>query len=108
MDQGAHPSCISPTPLLEPAMNKQITVAGYEPVKFIPTDLWPVLNAWEQIVKRNENISYISEHINATRSRRLPAAGKEYHIFNLCFHHFDDEAAGKVLLSAVQSTDAFT
>ncbi|KAL4912421.1 hypothetical protein BDW62DRAFT_216299 [Aspergillus aurantiobrunneus] len=97
-----------PTPLLEPAMNKKIIAAGYKPVKFFLTDLWPDLNAWEKIVKRNENISYVPEPIDATKPRRLAAAGKkECRIFNLCFHHFDDEAAGKVLSSAVLSTDAF-
>ncbi|GIK06671.1 hypothetical protein Aspvir_002321 [Aspergillus viridinutans] len=31
----------------------------------------------------------------------------ECRLFNLCFHHFDDPAAAKVLRSAIQSSDAF-
>lgn len=97
-----------PTPLLESAVNKRLTEAGYSPVNFILTDLWPDHKAWAQIAKRSEHISYIEEPIDATKPRRLAEPNrKECRIFNLCFHHFDDEAAGKVLSSAVQSTDAF-
>lgn len=97
-----------PTPLLEAAVNTQVTAAGHDPVPFVLTDLWPDLKAWEEISKRNDHISYIEEPIDATKPRRLAEPGrKECRIFNLCFHHFDDEAAGKVLSSAMKSSDAF-
>ncbi|KAL8725157.1 MAG: hypothetical protein Q9166_007532 [cf. Caloplaca sp. 2 TL-2023] len=97
-----------PTPLLEPAMNAKLTANGYKPVNFVLTDLWPDIKAWEKITKRNKHITYIDEPIDATKPRRLAKPGtKECRIFNLCFHHFDDRAAEKVLASAVQSTEAF-
>lgn len=97
-----------PTPLLEAKMNKRLTSSGYKPVEFVLTDLWPDIKAWEKISKSSEHISYIPEPIDATKPRRLAKKGtKECRIFNLCFHHFNDDAAEKVLSSAVQSTDAF-
>jgi hypothetical protein len=41
-------------------------------------------------------------------AKKLAGPGeKECRIFNLCFHHFDDPAAGAVLRGAVESADAF-
>jgi hypothetical protein len=89
-------------------MNSRLTASGHKPVDFVLTDLWPDIKAWEQIAKRSKNITYIKEPIDATKPRRLAKPGtKECRIFNLCFHHFDDPAAEKVLASAVQSADAF-
>ncbi|KAJ5603245.1 hypothetical protein N7537_006201 [Penicillium hordei] len=97
-----------PTPVLAPTLNAKLIKSGYQPVEFVLTDLWPDIRAWEKIVKRSEHISYIEEPIDATKSRRLAKPGtKECRIFNLCFHHFDDPAAKKVLASAVKSADAF-
>ena len=97
-----------PTPILEPTMNAQLAASGCPPVDFVLTDLWPDLEMWTKIAKRSSHISYVEEPVDATKPRRLAKSGsKECRIFNLCFHHFDDEAAGKVLASAVQSTDAF-
>jgi hypothetical protein len=97
-----------PTPLLEAKINERLMPSGYKPVEFILTDLWPDLKAWEAISKRSEHISYVKEPVDATKPRRLSKQGtKECRIFNLCFHHFKDDAAQKVLASAVQSTDAF-
>ena len=97
-----------PTPLLEPAMNAKLAAAGYGPVDFVLTDLWPDVKAWEGIVKRSEHISFVREPVDATMPRRLARGEtKECRVFNLCFHHFDDGAAEKVLASAVKSADAF-
>jgi hypothetical protein len=97
-----------PTPLLEAKMNEKLTASGYAPVDFVLTDLWPDIKAWQRIIKRSEHISFVEEPVDATKPRRMAKPGtKECRIFNLCFHHFKDEAGGKVLASAIQSTDAF-
>ena len=97
-----------PTPLLEENINKKLHVAGLSLVKFVLTDLWPDLKAWEEINKKSENISYIERPIDATKAIRISEPeGKECRMFNLSFHHFDDVAAEKVLTSAVESADAF-
>ena len=78
-------------------------------MKFLLTDLWPDLKAWEQIVKDNPEgkISYIETPIDATKAQRISGEKKECRLYNLCFHHFDDPAAAEVLESAVESSDAF-
>lgn len=89
-------------------MNETLEKEGYGLVEFVLTDLWPDIKAWEAIVKRHDHIRFIRESIGATEPKRLARQGrKEYRIFNLCFHHFDDEGARKMLKSAVESADAF-
>lgn len=97
-----------PTPIIEPRLNEQLRAAGLNSVRFVLTDLWPDLKAWKDITWKSENISYIEEPIDATNAVRLSGPEKkECRVYNLCFHHFDDAAAEKVLLSAVETSDAF-
>lgn len=97
-----------PTPQLEARLNEKLAAQGKAPVQFILTDLYPHLSAWKSIVKKSDNISYIEEPVDATVAKKLAGPGeKECRIFNLCFHHFDDPAAGAVLRGAVESADAF-
>lgn len=96
-----------PTPIVEPALNKQLRAAGFNSVQFKLTDLWPDLKAWREIASKNENISYVEEPVDATKAKRLSGDKKECRLYNLCFHHFDNDAAEKVLSSAVESSDAF-
>lgn len=97
-----------PTPLMEETLNARLADAGHKAVQFILTDLYPDLNAWKRITSRSENVSAIWEPVDATQPRKMaPKGSKECRIFNLCFHHFDDRGARKVLKSAVQNTDAF-
>ena len=97
-----------PTPLIEQRLNQQMQLAGLERVRFVLTDLWPDIKAWKTITAQSENITYIEQPIDATKAVRLvPPEGKECRMFNLSFHHFNDEPAEKVLKSAVESADAF-
>ena len=97
-----------PTPLLEARLNQKLVAQGKASAPFILTDLYPDLNAWKSIVKKSKNITYYEHPVDATKAQRLAAPGrKECRTFNLCFHHFDDPAAKKVLRSAVQEADAF-
>lgn len=97
-----------PTPILEARLNEKLKAQEKDPVKFILTDLYPHLSAWEKIVKRSDNISYIADSVDATTAMKLAGPNeKECRIFNLCYHHFDDPLAGKVLRRAIESADAF-
>ncbi|KAI9648862.1 hypothetical protein NHQ30_003503 [Ciborinia camelliae] len=98
-----------PTPILEKILNQKLVDQGKDPVQFILTDLFPDLKVWAQIVKQSDNISFVKQPVDATKktSRYADPGKKECRIFNLCFHHFDDEPAAKVLRSAVETTDAF-
>jgi hypothetical protein len=97
-----------PTPYFEKYINKQLQASGHAPVRFVLTDWAPYVEAWQSLADQSPNISYIKDPIDAAKAVRLAEPGKkECRIFNLCFHHFDDPAAGKVLRSAVESADAF-
>lgn len=97
-----------PTPLIEETMNSRLESAGFPRVRFYLTDLWPDTKAWKSITDKSPNITAVPDPVDATQAKRLaPAGRKECRIFNLCFHHFKDAQARKVLKSAVESTDAF-
>ena len=97
-----------PTPYFEKYINKQLEAGGYASVRFVLTDWAPYVQAWQLLAEQSANITYIKEPIDAAKATRLAEPGKrECRIFNLCFHHFDDPAAEKVLRSAVESADAF-
>ncbi|KAJ5721803.1 uncharacterized protein N7483_009737 [Penicillium malachiteum] len=96
-----------PSPVMELELNKQLEREGKEPVQFILSDLYPHQEEWARISKKQGNISYIAEPIDA---RAVPAAEiaskKECRVLNLCFHHFSDEDAGSILKNAIESADA--
>jgi hypothetical protein len=95
-----------PTPLMEASMNQRLQKAGFSPVRFVLTDLWPDLKAWKEI--RSPNIDRIETPVDATAATRIARPGKkECRVYNLCFHHFDDASARRVLSNAVKTGDAF-
>lgn len=95
-----------PTPVLESELNGELEAQGKTPIQFILSDLDPHVEEWERISKKQQNISYIETPVDA---RAVPRMGKkkECRIFNLCFHHFNDEDATGILKSAIQSADSF-
>jgi hypothetical protein len=97
-----------PIPILEPALNRKLRERSSPPVRFVMSDLWPSLERWTSIAKKSPNITYIAEPRDATKVGTLAEPGmKECRLYNLCFHHFDDDIAPLVLRSAVESSDAF-
>lgn len=97
-----------PTPILEASLNEKLEARGQRPVPFILADLYPDFAAWRKIVAKSENITYVEVPVDATKATRYSTSDrKECRMFNLCFHHFEDEAASAVLRSAVASADAF-
>ncbi|BDD64235.1 hypothetical protein MPDQ_004363 [Monascus purpureus] len=97
-----------PITIFEDTPNAWLAARHEQPVRFILTDLYPSLSKRAAMARQSSNISYIAQPVDATQARRLAEPGKkECRLFNLCFHHFDDPAAAKVLRSAIQSSDAF-
>ncbi|RAH46603.1 FAD/NAD(P)-binding domain-containing protein [Aspergillus brunneoviolaceus CBS 621.78] len=102
-----------PTPLLERELNRTLeqtngSDSSARPVRFLLTDLFPHLEAWKGITKKQQNISYIPSAVDARDAPRYtPKDRKECRIFNICFHHFKDEDAQKILQNAVEEADAF-
>ncbi|KAL9593651.1 MAG: hypothetical protein Q9219_007452 [cf. Caloplaca sp. 3 TL-2023] len=97
-----------PTPYFEKYINKLCEADGHAPVRFVLTDWAPYVDAWRELARESSNISFVEEAVDASEAVRLAEEGKkECRIFNLCFHHFDDGVAEKVLRRAVEEADAF-
>ncbi|KAL5334095.1 hypothetical protein BJX70DRAFT_391650 [Aspergillus crustosus] len=99
-----------PTPIIESELNRKAESQGNEPVRFVLTDMFPPVDVWAGIAQKQPNISYVERSVDARSVGRLAQAEtgrKECRIFNICFHHFDDDDAAGILGNAVQSADAF-
>ncbi|KAF7590659.1 hypothetical protein BBP40_002550 [Aspergillus hancockii] len=97
-----------PTGTIERVLNAKLQAEGKQAAQFVLTDLHPRLEEWAAASKRQENVSFISEPLDAARCERVaPQERKECRIFNLCFHHFDDPLASMILRKAVESADSF-
>lgn len=98
-----------PTPLIEREFNRNFDRDGVEPVRFLLTDMFPPVDVWAGIAKKQPNIEFVESAVDARSVGRLSRneKGKECRIFNICFHHFDDGDAAGILGSAVREADAF-
>ncbi|KAL2814685.1 hypothetical protein BDW59DRAFT_176386 [Aspergillus cavernicola] len=98
-----------PTPFIESELNRKTESKDQEPVRFVLTDMFPPVDVWAGIAKKQPNVAYVDRSVDARSVGRLEESQsrKECRIFNICFHHFDDDDAAGILRSAVQSSDAF-
>jgi salicylate hydroxylase len=98
-----------PTPFIEKTLNSKAEKEGRDVVRFVLTDMFPPVDAWAAIAKKQPNVSFVAEAVDARAVKRLAESEgkKECRIFNICFHHFDDEDAMGILKSAVKEADAF-
>ncbi|KAL4810672.1 hypothetical protein BDV18DRAFT_155284 [Aspergillus unguis] len=91
-----------PTPFIEAELNKN----AERPTRFVLTDLFPPVDVWTRIAKKQPNVEFVGESVDARNIKRL-SGGKECRMFNICFHHFDDADARGILKSAMDEADAF-
>ncbi|KAL4871495.1 hypothetical protein BDV12DRAFT_183626 [Aspergillus spectabilis] len=99
-----------PTPFIETELNRKTESQENQPVRFVLTDMFPPVDVWAAIAKKQPNVSYVERSVDARSVGRVAESGngrKECRIFNICFHHFDDGDAAGILGNAVQSADAF-
>ncbi|OJJ04025.1 hypothetical protein ASPVEDRAFT_54276 [Aspergillus versicolor CBS 583.65] len=96
-----------PTPLIERELNRNETDA--KAVRFVLTDMFPPVDVWAGIAKKQPNIEFVERAVDARSVARLSNQqnGRECRIFNICFHHFNDADAAGILGSAVREADAF-
>lgn len=79
-------------------------------VKFVLTDLHPHIANWTEASKRSDNLSFVSEPVDAGNA---PAClnGKDgkkiFRLYNLAFHHFDDDLAKAILRNTIETADGF-
>ncbi|KAL4910566.1 hypothetical protein BDW74DRAFT_184446 [Aspergillus multicolor] len=97
-----------PTPFIERELNGKSEKEGNEPVTFMLTDMFPPVDVWSAIAKKQPNIEFIEESVDARAVGRIAERNKnECRVFNICFHHFDDDDAAGILGGAVEEADAF-
>ncbi|KAK1067731.1 hypothetical protein LTR74_006205 [Friedmanniomyces endolithicus] len=115
-----------PIPYIETLVNDSRKLEGKKPIPFRLSDLHPNLDAWIRHAALSDNLSFMPQPvdasyppfsvISATTSGDKDAAlkagyssngSKVFRIFCLSFHHFDDEAARRVLKSTLETSDAF-
>lgn len=74
------------------------------------TDLFPNVASWKRLVKGRPSLFFEEGSVNASEGGEVVARwGRERtcRLFNLAFHHFDDQLAGDILQDTVQNSDAF-
>jgi len=79
-------------------------------VKFVLTDLHPHIPDWTEAAKKSENLSFISEPVDAANapSHLNSQNGKKiFRLYNLAFHHFDDELGSSILRNTLETADGF-
>ncbi|KAL4751774.1 hypothetical protein BDW72DRAFT_202834 [Aspergillus terricola var. indicus] len=97
-----------PTPFIESELNSKADAQGKEPVRFVLTDMFPPVDVWSAIAKKQPNVEFVERPVDARNVGRLAADDKrECRVFNICFHHFGDSDARGILGSALDEADAF-
>lgn len=97
-----------PTPFIESELNSKAEAQGKEPVRFVLADMFPPVDVWSAIAKKQPNVEFVERPVDARDVGRLAADDKrECRVFNICFHHFDDMDARGILGSALDEADAF-
>lgn len=126
-----------PIPTIEKVLNEECSTNSYidrqseeglrdqnhlGPIKFILADLIPCQKGWEKLALQ-ENIICVPKEVDVTQRGGVDVttlegvdgitlAGaldnrRECRMFNISFHHFDDDSARNVLANAMESTQAF-
>ncbi len=79
-------------------------------VKFVLTDLHPHIPDWTEASKRSENLSFVSEPVdaaNAPASLNGMDGKKIFRLYNLAFHHFEDRLGMDILKNTLETADGF-
>ena len=75
------------------------------------TDIHPHLEAWTEAAKKSDHLHYVARSVDAGNAPRDLLAsrgeGKVFRMFNLAFHHFDDELADKILRNSMDTAEGF-
>ncbi|KAH0347182.1 hypothetical protein KCU81_g3650, partial [Aureobasidium melanogenum] len=108
-----------PTPVIEKSINKTRTRLNQPPIPFRLSDIHPNLDAWMLLSSHSANLSFIPQPVDATSPSSSPplvisktssvstSTGdhKSIHLYNLAFHHFDEENAQSVMKGALETAD---
>ncbi|KAI6775786.1 hypothetical protein HG530_002544 [Fusarium avenaceum] len=100
-----------PTPSIARTVNGHLRSQGLDPARFILTDLHPNVEAWEKVAQKNPLLTYERTSVDATAAPkhlvRRDDGTKPFRLFNLAFHHFDDDLARSILRDTVETSEGF-
>ncbi|KAI9801022.1 MAG: hypothetical protein M1825_003556 [Sarcosagium campestre] len=106
-----------PTPTIERQLNAQLAASAVgagqpapAPARFLLTDISPHREAWAAAAKRSDNLGYVPESVdaaNAPQDLGREDGKKVFRLFNLAFHHFDDDLAERILRNTLEGADGF-
>lgn len=114
-----------PTPSIERHINRDIKQQASsgslpkDPVQFVLTDLHPHIENWTEAASRSPNVHFspdsvdasdapadlLTNHLNTTTLQ--VDKKKQFRLFNLAFHHFDDALARRILANTLRTSDGF-
>ncbi|KAH8666789.1 hypothetical protein BX600DRAFT_511688 [Xylariales sp. PMI_506] len=88
--------------------------AASRAIPFVLTDLHPHPDAWARLAKASPNLTYEAAPVDAAAApAELIARYKTgpdrrvFRLFNLAFHHFEDDLARAILRDTVRNSDGF-
>lgn len=80
------------------------------PAKFVLTDLHPHIPDWTEAAKQSDNLTFVSDSVDAANAP-VGLAGKDgkkiFRLYNLAFHHFDDDLGSDILRNTIETADGF-
>ncbi|PBP18576.1 hypothetical protein BUE80_DR010655 [Diplocarpon rosae] len=89
---------------------QKTSVPNDRAVQFILTDLHPHIPDWTDASKLSENLTFVSDPVDAANapSSLNGADGRRiFRLYNLAFHHFDDKLAMAILKNTLETADGF-
>ncbi|KAG9242837.1 hypothetical protein BJ878DRAFT_513548 [Calycina marina] len=79
-------------------------------VKFVLTDIHPHIPDWTEAAKKSEHLSFVKESVDAANApvQLNGTDGKKiFRLYNLAFHHFDDNLGSDILRNTLDTADGF-
>ncbi|KAH6679304.1 hypothetical protein B0J14DRAFT_294651 [Halenospora varia] len=95
---------------LTPRSPRNASATGNGTVKFVLTDLHPHIPDWTEASKKSENLSFVSDSVDAANAPSSLNGGegkKIFRLYNLAFHHFDDRLGSDILRNTIETADGF-
>jgi len=79
-------------------------------VQFVLTDLHPHIPDWTEAAKKSENLSFIASSVdaaNAPTEVTIQEGKRIFRLYNLAFHHFDNELGSAILKNTLETAEGF-
>lgn len=100
-----------PSPLIEQQVNTYLRNSNRDEVDFVLTDIHPNIDAWARIANHNPRVTYDGQSVDASQVPKRLAQSKDdrgvFRLFNLAFHHFDDDLAWRIVKDTVGRKQGF-